>query len=141
MGGILAGRVKIVEEGVVLGSTVDKRVVLIGWGGEGVQAPTPLELMLLALGSCTAIDVYSLLSERGATVRSLEVLLEAERAESPPKRLTKVRLTYVVEASGAGRKEVEEAIKFSMEKYCSVGATIKEGGVDFETQLKFKKTA
>lgn len=137
----LEARVRVLEEGLLLGAAGGgERPVLMGWGKRPTAA-TPMELMLIALGGCTAIDIYSLLTERGASITDLEVLLEAERKETPPRRLKRVKLTYVVEALGAGKSEAEEAVKLSMEKYCSVGATLTEGGVELETELIFKKPA
>ena len=134
----LGGRVRVVDEGVLLGVADKGGMILMGWGG-GASAPTPMETLLLSLGGCTAIDIYKYLRERGARIKVLEVMVEAERVEEEPRRVVKARLTYSVEASGTSEAEVKEAVKASMQRYCSVGATLKTGGVELETRIKYKR--
>ena len=88
-------------------------------------APTPMELLLMALGACTATDIVIILEKKRQKLTSLEVICSGERAADPPRVWTKLeilfRLRGKLEESG-----VKQAIQLSEEKYCSVSATLKK---------------
>ena len=92
---------------------------------EGVPAGfSPMQLVLLAAAGCMAMDVVSILNKRRLPLKKFRVLMEGERTAEHPKRYTEMRFTY--EVTGDIPKEaVDEAIKLSEEKYCSVSATLK----------------
>ena len=87
--------------------------------------PGPMELLLMALGACTATDIVIILEKKRQRLDSLEVICSGERAADPPQVWTKLdilfRLRGKLEASG-----VKQAIELSEEKYCSVSATLKK---------------
>ncbi len=87
-------------------------------------APGPMELVLLALCSCTATDVVSILRKKREAFTGLEVRAEAERAQHPPTVYTAIKLIYSV-VGNVSRKAVEDAVRLSEEKYCSVAAMLK----------------
>jgi putative redox protein len=87
-------------------------------------AAGPMELVLLALCSCTATDVVSILRKKREPLTGLEVRAEAERAQQPPTVYTTIKLIYTVSGL-VSRKAVEDAVRLSEEKYCSVGAMLK----------------
>ncbi len=82
-------------------------------------APSPMELVLIGLCGCTASDVASILRKKREPFTSLEVSAEAERAPQPPAVYTSIRLRYRV-GGKVSRKAVEDAVRLSKEKYCSV---------------------
>ena len=85
---------------------------------------TPMQLVLLAAAGCMAMDVVSMLQKKRLPLKKFRVLMDGERAPEHPKRYTEMRFTY--EATGDIPKEaVDEVIKMSEEKYCSVSATLK----------------
>jgi putative redox protein len=88
-------------------------------------APGPMELLLMALGACTATDIVVILGKKRQKLESLEVVCTGERAPDPPQVWTKLdilfRLRGQLEPSG-----VRQAIELSEEKYCSVSATLKK---------------
>lgn len=89
------------------------------------HAPGPMELLLMALGACTATDVVVVLKKKRQRLESLEVICSGERAADPPAVWTKLEILYrlhgqLVEAA------VRHAIELSNEKYCSVAATLKK---------------
>jgi putative redox protein len=88
-------------------------------------APGAMELLLLALGACTATDVVIILEKKRQKLQSLEVICSGERSADPPQVWTKLnilfRLRGQLEESG-----VKQAIQLSEEKYCSVSATLKK---------------
>jgi putative redox protein len=79
----------------------------------------------MALCSCTAVDVVSILRKKREPFTLVEVDAESERAPEPPKVFTKIKLVYRV-GGKVSRKAVEDAIRLSMEKYCSVEAMLKQ---------------
>ncbi len=91
--------------------------------GEREVAPSPVEAMLVALGSCSAIDVVEILEKRRTPATSLSVRVDFARAATPPKRLTAARLVFRV-ATASERNHVERAVQLSFEKYCSVATSL-----------------
>jgi putative redox protein len=80
----------------------------------------PMEMVLLGLGGCTAIDVMLILQKARQQVEDCSVEISAERAPEVPKVFTKIHLHYRVEGRDLSAKQVERAISLSAEKYCSV---------------------
>ena len=93
-------------------------------GGTG---PKPVELVAVALAGCTAFDVITILRQKyHQKVTGYEVRVEADQAERPPQVFTDVRIVHVITGYDIDRAAVEEAIRLSEEKYCSVGAMVKQ---------------
>ena len=93
-------------------------------GGTG---PKPVELVAVGLASCTAFDVITILRQKyHQKVTGYEVRVEADQAERPPQVFTAVRIHHVVTGDEIDSAAIEEAIRFSEEKYCSVGAMVKQ---------------
>ncbi len=88
----------------------------------------PMELLLVALGGCSGMDVLSILRKKRQPVTSLEIKVQGERAENPPKVYKEVYIEYVVKGKGVEKDAVERAIALSLDKYCSVGATLAKAG-------------
>ncbi len=80
----------------------------------------PMEMVLLGLGGCTAIDVMLILQKARQQVEDCSVEISAERASEVPKVFTKIHLHYRVKGRDLSAKQVERAISLSTEKYCSV---------------------
>jgi putative redox protein len=91
-------------------------------GGTGAK---PIELVAIALAGCTAFDVINILRKKRQNVTSYEVRCEADQAPDPPQVFTKVRIHHVISGEVA-EIAVQEAIRLSEEKYCSVGAMVKQ---------------
>src|ERR1700756_3958731 len=89
--------------------------------GDGKTGNSPMELVLIGLCGCTGYDVASILKKKREPFTKLEVRAEAERAEEVPKVYTAIRLVYAVTGK-VPRKSVEDAVRLSKEKYCSVSA-------------------
>jgi putative redox protein len=86
---------------------------------------TPMELVLIGLAGCTAMDVVSILAKKRQPVTNLQVKVDAERAEEHPKVYTKLHLTYVAYGEGIDEKALSRAIQLSEDRYCSVQAMLK----------------
>lgn len=93
-------------------------------GGTG---PKPIELVAVALAGCTAFDVITVLRQKyHQQVTGYEVRVEADQAERPPQVFTNVRIRHLVTGFEIDPKALQEAIRLSEEKYCSVGAMVKQ---------------
>lgn len=93
-------------------------------GGSG---PKPVELVAVGLAGCTAFDVITVLRQKyHQKVTSYEVRVEADQAERPPQVFTSVRLHHVITGFEIDPTAIEEAIRLSEEKYCSVGAMVRQ---------------
>ncbi len=88
-------------------------------------APGPMELLLLALGSCTATDVVSILKKKRQKLDALEVQVSGERAPEPPMVWIKLEIVYRLRGR-LDEKAVRDAIELSENKYCSVAAMLRK---------------
>src|SRR5215471_17420648 len=93
--------------------------------GDKQSGNSPMELVLIGLCGCTGYDVASILSKKREPFTSLEVRATAERAPQPPTVYTEIKLVYKV-GGKVSRKSVEDAVRLSKEKYCSVSAMLEK---------------
>lgn len=102
----------------------------------GATGAKPIELVAVALAGCTAFDVITMLRQKHhQKVTGYEVRVEADQADRPPQVFTTVRIRHLVTGYGIQRSAVEQSVKLSEEKYCSVGAMI-EKTARRETQIE-----
>ena len=107
-----------------IGVDSTNHAVVLSTPDEGVGMK-PSELLLVALASCTAVDVVEILNKKRAGLQSLEISAEAEQEKDPPWTFRKIHLSYRLKGSNLAEKDVAQAIDLSEEKYCSVAATLK----------------
>jgi putative redox protein len=108
-------------------------------GGTG---PKPIELVAAALAGCTAFDVITILRQKyRQRVTGYEVRVEADQAERPPQVFTAVRIHHVVRGFDIDPSAIEQAIRLSEEKYCSVWAMLqKTAGLHTTHEIVAEKT-
>ncbi|MGA2967090.1 MAG: OsmC family protein [Terriglobales bacterium] len=93
----------------------------------GDTGPKPVELVAAGLAGCTAFDVITILRQKyRQKVTGYEVRVEADQSERPPQVFTVVRIHHAVTGFEIDAAAVEEAIRLSEEKYCSVGAMVQK---------------
>ena len=93
-------------------------------GGTG---PKPIELVAVGLAGCTAFDVITILRQKyHQKITGYEVRVEADQAERPPQVFTAIRIHHVVKGFEIDAAAIEEAIRLSEQKYCSVGAMMQK---------------
>lgn len=90
-------------------------------GGTGFS---PMELLLVGLAGCTAMDVISILKKKRQDVTGLEITVEAERADTEPRIYTHIMVNYIVTGLNVDAAAVERAVELSETKYCSVEAML-----------------
>ena|SRR5579872_1340408 len=93
--------------------------------GDKKTGNSPMELVLIGLCGCTGYDVASILRKKREPFTTIEVRAEGDRAADPPMVFTDIRLVYRV-GGKVSRKAVEDAVRLSEDKYCSVAAMLKK---------------
>ncbi len=88
-------------------------------------APGPMELLLVALGACTATDVVAILAKKRQKLEGLEVIVSGERAAEPPAVWIRLEIVYKLRGQ-LDEKAVRDAIELSENKYCSVAAMLRK---------------
>jgi putative redox protein len=88
-------------------------------------AATPMELLLVALGSCTGVDVISILKKKRQHVTDYRIEVSGERRAEFPKSYTRMYVKHIVRGRGVSEAAVAQAIELSDTKYCSVAATLR----------------
>ena len=91
---------------------------------ENATGLKPSDLLLLALGGCTAVDVITIMRKKRQAVTGLEINVHGEQDENPPWTFRHIHLEYVVRGKGLSEKGLAQAIQLSEEKYCSVRNTV-----------------
>ncbi|MEX0980148.1 MAG: OsmC family protein [Gemmatimonadota bacterium] len=98
--------------------------------------PSPTDVLLLSLGACMCVDIRMILGKSRVPLDALEVRFEAERAEEPPRRFTRIRMIFVMSGPGPDDdRKVERAIELSRETYCSVFHSLRDDIV-IETEVR-----
>jgi putative redox protein len=88
-------------------------------------AATPMELLLLALGSCTGVDVISILKKKRQQITDYRIEVSGERRAEFPRSYTRLEVKHIVRGRGVSEQAVAQAIELSDTKYCSVAATLR----------------
>ena len=89
------------------------------------SAASPLELLLLALGGCTGVDVIDILKKKRQHVTAYRIEVHGDRREEFPRAYTKLYVKHIVSGRGVSKRAVARAIELSDQKYCSVAATLR----------------
>lgn len=92
-------------------------------GGRNIGV-RPTELLLIGLGGCSGMDIVSILKKKREDVRNVDIIVKGEKAENYPKKFTGISIEFVVTGKSLSEEAVKRAVELSMEKYCSVKATL-----------------
>jgi putative redox protein len=107
-----------------IGQASSRHAIVVDAGKEKT-ANSPVELVLIALCGCTASDVVGILRKKREPFTGLEVYAKGERATEYPTVFTEIHLTYRVRGK-VSQKAMEDAVRLSKEKYCSVSAMLEK---------------
>lgn len=94
-------------------------------GGSGLYA-SPTDHFLAAVGSCSGIDVVSILDKMRQNLTALRIEVVGEQVEDNPKYFRAIAIRYILQGENLDRAKVEQAVQLSQEKYCSVRATLSD---------------
>jgi putative redox protein len=122
----MKARIKWIEDHTFLAESGSGHAVIFGAsaGAHPAPGPSPMELVLIGLGGCSAVDVVLVLEKGRQAVRGCVVELESERADGVPRVFTRIHMHFVVTGRGLDPAKVARAIDLSAEKYCSVAAML-----------------
>ena len=87
---------------------------------------SPMELLLSALTSCAAVEIVSMIKKRKRNFQNILAETHGERVDSSPRYFTSIDIKYIIYSSDLTENEADRYISMSLEKYCSVGATIND---------------
>jgi putative redox protein len=105
--------------------------------GKHNAAPSPMEMLLAALGACSSVDVVLILAKKRQKLTSLQVDVSGEKATEPPAVWTKIEMVYRLTGE-LDEKAVRDSIELSQNKYCSVAAML---GKTAEISYRYEITA
>lgn len=119
--------VRFAGDDLFIGVTPSGHALALESNSEANRAATPMELLLVALGSCTAVDVVEILRKKRLHVTDYRVEVRGERRTEHPRKWTILRVHHIVCGVGIPEKAVAQAVKLSETKYCSVAASLRDG--------------
>lgn len=105
----------------------------IGGEGKGVR---PMELVLMALGSCSVFDLSTILKKQRQDVQDIQVEVAGERRDEVPNIFTKIHISFTLKGD-IDIEKAQKAAELAVKKYCSVHDMLAAGGVDITYSLKF----
>ena len=104
-------------------------------GGED-KGPQPMEVLLLALGGCTGMDVISILNKMRQKVKEFKIKIHFKRAKEHPKVYTEINLLYEFKGENLEYEKVKKAVDLSQNKYCSISAMLrKTAKINYEIKI------
>lgn len=122
---LVKATVRFVAEDLFLGITPSGHAFPLDTDKERSSAPSPVELLLVALGSCTATDVAGILAKKRQHVTSYVVEVSGERRDDHPRSYTSMKVRHILTGKSISANAVAHAIELSETKYCSVAATLR----------------
>ena len=123
----MKARIKWIEDRTFLAESGSGHAVVLGTSAHSDRpssCPSPMELVLMGLGGCTAFDVIHILDKSREPIEDCVAELDAERADTDPRVFTRIHVHFVVTGKGLDRSKVGRAIELSAEKYCSASAML-----------------
>ena len=129
----MQARIKWAENAAFIGESGSGHAVVIDGpqdiGGRNL-GPRPMEMMLLSVGSCSAVDVVHILKKARQDITDVVVDVKGKRADTDPKVFTDIHLHFVVTGRGLSENHVKRAVELSADKYCSASIMLAKGGVN-----------
>jgi putative redox protein len=108
-----------------VGTSASGHALVIDTDSVRSSAPTPMELLLLALGGCTAVDVVSILRKKREQVTGYHAEIKGTRRDEHPRSYERITVHHIVCGRKVSKRSVAQAVQLSEEKYCSVAATLR----------------
>jgi putative redox protein len=117
--------VKLADDNLFVGYSPSGHSLTIETDQVRNAAPTPMELLILALGSCTGVDVVSILKKKRQNISAYQVQVTGQRRAEHPRSYQRIQVHHVINGRKLSKQAVAQAIKLSEDKYCSVAATLR----------------
>ena len=129
--------VKWVSDELFLGLSESGHSLLLDASSDSPVAPSPLENVLLSIGSCSSVDVVSILQKSRQDISGCEVKISAERVNTVPRVFSSIHLNFIISGNSISEKHVARAVQLSAEKYCSV-AIMLAGKVEILQRVEYQ---
>lgn len=130
--------IKWLEKERFIGTSISGHTVPFDSDREANTAPGPMEMLLLALGACSATDVVTILRKKRQPLEALEITVSGERKADPPRVWTKIEVVYRLRGK-LEEKAVRDAVQLSETKYCSVAAMLSKTA-KISTRIEIEQT-
>lgn len=104
-------------------------------GDDPAQGVNPSQVLLIGLSACSAYDILSIMDKKRKPLSMLQVIASGEQDSDPPWAYQKINLKYLVSGDNLTEKAISQAVELSLEKYCSVAATLR-GVADLTTEVE-----
>lgn len=117
-------RLRYAENEAFVAESQSGHALVTSFAHDNVTAPTPMELLLVALGGCTGADVVSILEKKRQHVTGYEIEVRAERRAEHPRVYTRIEVIHRVRGHNVDQRAVDHAVELSETKYCSVSAML-----------------
>ena len=117
--------IKAAGDEFYIGTTPNGYSQVMDTKGDRHSAPTPMEMLLVSVAACTAVDVESILAKKRQDVTDYQVEITGVRAEDHPRKFVSFHINHIVHGRDVSEKAVADAIELSDTKYCSVAATVR----------------
>lgn len=117
--------IKYAGDEFFIGTSPSGHAQTIDTKGDRKSAPSPMEMLLVAVGACTAVDVVSILEKKRQIVTDYKVEVTGERRDEHPRSFSKINVHHIVYGRDISEQAVARAIELSDTKYCSVAATVR----------------
>lgn len=121
----LKATVRYAGDEMFIGTSPSGHAQAIDTKGDRHAAPTPMEMLLVAVAACTAVDVISILQKKRQDVTDYNVDITGTRADEHPRKYTAFHVHHIVHGRSVSADAVERAIELSDTRYCSVAATVR----------------
>lgn len=108
-----------------IGTTPSGHAQTIDTKGDRKSAPSPLEMLLVSVAACTAVDVVSILQKKRQNITDYKAEISGKRREEHPRAFTHLHIHHIVYGRAISEQAVAQAIELSDTKYCSVAATVR----------------
>jgi len=117
--------VQYAGDGFFIGTAPSGHAQVMDSKGDRLAGPTPLEMLLVSVAACTAMDVESILEKKRQDVTGYNVEVTGTRADDHPRKFTAFHVHHIVHGRNVSEKAVADAVELSDTKYCSVAATVR----------------
>lgn len=124
---MLQAKVKWVDGLQFVGESGTNHAIIMDGAAEFGGSNTgmrPMELLLVGLGGCSGMDVASILTKKKLQITGIDINVKGQKADTYPKKFTNIEIEFIVSGKDLSEEAVKKAVDISMEKYCSVKATL-----------------
>lgn len=120
------------KHGLIFDAGVGERRITID--GNSKEAPSPVETLLCAVGTCAATDVVEILAKQRTPAKRLAIDVMATRRVEHPRRVETLEVTFTIDGAGIERPQAQRAVDLSIQRYCTVAASL-AGDIDMSSVL------